>query len=201
MAHRGRRARRGRSSCTCRPGPRTRCRRCCDAAPRHAFVSRVPGLDAVVEAPPYLRPQAAQPLGVAADAPLAVHLHDPAELAVGRGVEVVLDLPDGQRAPECLVPGLVLRRSELGLPQGALEIGEEMGHGLGVVPDVRARAAATAGVVGAAFPGPKPPVGLSKHGGRLEDRQVRGHRFDHLGRQRGVVEAVAESSGLRRKVS
>jgi len=37
----------------------------------------------------HLRPETAQPVGIAADAPLAVHFHDAAKLPVGGGVEVV----------------------------------------------------------------------------------------------------------------
>ena len=77
----------------------------------HALQLRIPGRDAVVEALRHLRPQPAQPLGVAADAPVAVHLEDAAELSVGGGVEVVLDRPDRQRGAEHLVPGVGLRRA------------------------------------------------------------------------------------------
>ena len=111
-------------------------------------------------------------------------------------MEVVLDRPNRQGAAECLVPGLVLRRAELGLAQRPLQAREEVRDGLGVIPDVRAGAVAAARVVAAAFPAPQPAVGLAHHRRRLQDRQVRGHRFDDLGRQGGVVEAIAEAAGL-----
>jgi hypothetical protein len=100
---------------------------------------RVPGCDAVVEARANLRPEPPQPRRVAADAPLAVHLHDPAELAVGRRVEVVRRRLDRQGDPEILVAALVLADVELGLPQRALQRREQVGDRLGVVPDVGAR--------------------------------------------------------------
>ena len=110
---------------------------CCGSSGQSLAV-RVPGADAVVQARPYPRPEAAQPGRVAADPPLAVDLHDAAELAVGRGVEVVRRGLDGQGDPEVLVAVLVLADRELGLSQGALERRKQVRDRLGVVPDVGA---------------------------------------------------------------
>ena len=168
----------------------------------HALVPGIPRLDAVVQAPFHLRPQPAQPFGVAADAPLAVHLHDAPKLPVGGGVEVVRDGANRQGAAELLVPRLVLRRAELGLAQRPLQAREEVRDGLGVIPDVRAGAVAAARIVAATFPGPQLAVGLAHDRGRLQDRQVRRHRFDDLGRQGGIIKAIAEpaasSAAVRR---
>ena len=163
-----------------------------------AFFGRVPGVDAVVETGLHAGPEPAEPLRVAADAPLAIDLHDAAQLAVGRGVEVVHQRPDRQRAAEHLVAALVLRRPELRLAERPLQGGKQVRDGLRVVPDVRTRAGAAAGVVVAPFPGPQPAVGLAEHGGRLEDREIGRHGLDHFRRQRAVVEAVAEAPRLRR---
>ena len=96
------------------------------------------------------------------------------------------DGPDRQGAAERLMPAVVLRRAELGLAQRALQGREQVRHGLGVVPHVRAGAVAAAGVVAAAFPRPEPAVGLPQDRGRLEDRQVGGHGLDTSG---GSVES------------
>ena len=159
----------------------------------HAAVARVPGLDAVVEARSDAGPEPAQPAFVARDAPLAVDLEDASELAVGRRVERVRRRTDRKRRAEGLVPARVLRHVELGLAQPALERRKQVRQRLRVVPDVGAAPVAAAPVVVAAFPGPEPPVGLAQHGRRLEDREVGRHRLDHLGRQRAVVEALAEA--------
>ncbi len=165
-----------------------------------ALAPRVPGRHAVVEAHAHARPQGAQPTGVPADAPLAVDLHDPAELAVGGRLHLVHGDADGQRRAEGLVAGRVLGDVELGLAQSALQRGKQVGDGLRVVPDVRAGAVAAAGRVGAALPGPEAAVLLAQDRRRLQDGEIRGHRFHHLRRQGGVVEAVAEARRARAPV-
>ncbi len=157
-----------------------------------ALVVGVPGADAVVEAGADLRPEAAEPVGVAADAPLAVDPHDAAELPVGGGRLVVHDGADRQAGAERLVAAIVLRRTEFGFAKGALHRRKEVRQRLGVVPDVGAAAEAAAVGVGASFVRPEPPVGLAEDRRRLEDGEVRRDGFDHLRWQGGVVEAVAE---------
>ena len=157
-----------------------------------AFMSGVPDLNAIVETGFHFRPQTAQPLRVAADTPVAVYFQDASQLPVGRGVEIVRDGPDGQSAAELLVTAVVLRRPELGLPQRALQRGKEMGERLSVVPHVRTGAGTTAGTITAAFPSPQPAILLAQHRGGLQDGEIGGHRVDHLGWQRGIVEAIAE---------
>ena len=62
-------------------------------------------------------------------------------MAVGRGVEVVVERPDGQRGAELLVPAVVLRRTEFRLPQRPFQRWEEVRNRLGIVPNVRAGSA------------------------------------------------------------
>ena len=159
-------------------------------------VPRVPRLDAVVQARLDARPEAAQPRRVAADAPLAVDLHDAAELAVGGGVEVVDGGPDGQRGAEGLVAAC--RPARRGTPSRAASA-PAPGRGAAAPGRSSRRACRSRGsspAVAAAFPAPEPAVRLAQHGGRLENGQVGGHRLDDLGRQRRVVEAVREAGGL-----
>src|SRR5262249_11826682 len=98
------------------------------------FVVRVPGLDTVVETRFHLWPERSEPRGITADPPVAVRLHDSAELSVGRGVEIVNLWANWERSAEGLVAPLVLRHAELGLAERALERREEMRDGLRVVP-------------------------------------------------------------------
>src|SRR5512140_2553405 len=67
-----------------------------------------------------------------------------------------------------------------------------MRYCLRVIPDMGAGAVTAAGVVAASFPRPKLAVGLAQHGGGFQDGEVGGDGFEHLGRKRGIVEAVTE---------
>src|SRR5690606_26595280 len=99
-----------------------------------------------------------EPLGVPRNAPLPVYLHNAAQLAIGRGVEIVLRRTDRDESSERLVAALVLRIEELGAAHAPFELGEEMAEGLLVVPNVRARSFAAAVIVAAPFPRPKAAV-------------------------------------------
>ena len=155
---------------------------------------RVPRRDAIVEALPHPRPEAAQPCRVARHAPVAVHPHEAAELAVGGGRPLMgaLDGLDRQRGAEGLIAAFVLTFAKLGLAKSPLQIREKMGKGLGVIPDMGARTVAASALVVAALPRPEPAVLLSEHCWRLQDAQVRGYRLDRFRGQVGVVEAVRE---------
>jgi hypothetical protein len=162
-----------------------------------AFVAGIPLLDAEVQAGFHLGPKLAQPFGVAADAPLTMNLHDTAKLAVARRVEIVRHWPDGQRAAELLVAALVLRWAEFRLAQRPLQGREQMRNRLRVVPNVRAGAGTTPAAIRATFPAPEPPVRLTQHRRRFQNREVRRHRFDNFRRQRRIVEAIAEPFRVR----
>lgn len=125
-----------------------------------ALAAGIPLVNAVVEAGFDLRPEAAQPVGVAADPPVAMDFEDAAELAVGSGVEVVGNRADRQCAAELLVSAIVLRRTKLRLAERPLQRGEEVRDRLGVIPNVRAGARAAALAVSAPFPRPEAAVGL-----------------------------------------
>ena len=92
---------------------------------------------------------------------------------------------------------VVLQRfAELGFAQGAFQAGEQVGNGLGVIPDVSAGTVAAAGVIAATLPGPQSAIGLPQHGWGLEDGQVGGDGFEDFGRQCRIVETVAEHGGF-----
>ncbi len=124
----------------------------------NAFASRVPGSNAVIHARTSPSARAAQPFGIAGYSPVTVHLHDAAELAVRRGVEIMLNRPDRNSRSKGLVALLVLALVELGLPEATLQIRKEVWNGLGVVPNMGAGTAATPARVGATFPAPEAPV-------------------------------------------
>jgi len=158
-----------------------------------ATVLGVPRLDTVVEAPLDPGPEALEPEGVAADAPLAVDLHDAAQLSIRGGVEVVIRRADGEARAERLVATRILVDEELRVAQRPLEVREEVRQRLGVVPDVGARAVAAAVGIAATLPTPELAVGLALHGGRLEDREVGRDGLDDLGGEGRVVEGPGEA--------
>ena len=154
----------------------------------------IPGLDAVVDALLDAGVKALHPPSIARDLPVAVELHDPAELSVASGVEPVVGGAVWKRGTEVDVAAPVHAAPELLLAKGPLELGVEMGDGLGVVPDVGAAPRTTPLVGEATLPRPQVAVLLAKHRGRLEDREVRRHGVEHVrgqcGREQGVVEGL-----------
>src|SRR6188474_2971651 len=90
---------------------------------------------------------------------LAIHFENGAALAIGGVVEATFGLATERDAAGLLVES---GAEVLHGPRGARELGEKAGLGVGVVPDVGARAVATAN----AFPAPEaavlPPVGCSR---------------------------------------
>src|SRR5690349_16522951 len=71
-----------------------------------------------------------------------------------------------------------------------------MWNGLGVIPNMGARAMTTACVIPTAFPGPKPAIGLPQHGWRLENSQVGRDGFEDFRRQVRVIETITEPGGF-----
>ena len=161
-----------------------------------------PGRDAVVEADsaPSLGQRPLSHAVVSADPPLTVDLHDPAQLAVGCGEEVMGRRLDREGDPEILVPALVLPDVELGLSQRTLERREEVGDRLGVVPDMGAASLALCLVVVASLPSPEAAVRLAQDSRRLQDAQVGRRCLDRLRRKRRVEKAAREALGAAAQV-
>ena len=111
-----------------------------------------------------LGPKSAEPLEVARDAPLPVHLHDAAELAVGCGVKVVFGWADRQEGAEGLVPIIRLRHLKLGVAEAPFKLGKEMADRLSIVPHVGTAALAATVLVVAALPSPESAVCLPEDG-------------------------------------
>ena len=142
---------------------------------------RVPGVDAIIETLHHTRPDLAQPAGIAADAPVAINLYNAAQLTVRGGVEGMIDQrADGEVGTEPLVPARILAVEKLGLPQAALELGEEMRQRLGIIPYMGARTMAAAAPFAAPFPIPQPAVHLAQYGGRFQYAQVARRRLPAL---------------------
>src|SRR4029077_18767762 len=100
-----------------------------------AAVVRIPSANAVVQAAFREGVHFLEPSEVAGNLPVAENFHDAAELAVGSGVEVVLDGAFGERGAEGDVARFVHGAAEFEFAQSGLEAGEEMRKSLGVIPD------------------------------------------------------------------
>lgn len=159
---------------------------------QHALALSVPEPDAVRDRLLHAGPELAQPVDVAADQELAVHLQDAAELPVRRGVEVVARRADGQRGAEVLVARFVLGVEKLRFAHAALEAREQVAERLRVVPHVRAAAVARADAVAAALPAPEPPVPLAQDRRGFQDAQVGADRFHNDLGQRARVKGFGE---------
>src|SRR5690606_6541119 len=99
-----------------------------------AFAVGVPHVDAVFQTLTHPRPETLQPGRVPADAPVAVHLQDTAQLPVRSGMKVRFNWPDGQGRAELLVAPLILIGSKLSFAQRSLKIRKEMRYCLGIIP-------------------------------------------------------------------
>src|SRR5258708_176438 len=133
---------------------------------------RIPGTNAVVETAPREWVHSLQPLGVSGDLPVAIELHDSAELAVRCGVPAMIDGAVGDGAAEVHMAVVVHGALIFHVAKGALELRVKMRKGLRVVPDMRARSVAAAAVRKAAFPSPHVSVLLAEDGWRLENAKV-----------------------------
>jgi hypothetical protein len=71
-----------------------------------------------------------------------------------------------------------------------------MRNGLGVIPDMGARAVTAPPVIRASFEAPQSAVCLSEHCWRFEDSQVGSDSLDHFVRKSRVIEGISEQSGL-----
>src|SRR6185503_11529504 len=150
-------------------------------------MARVPGFYAVIQAYLYHGIYLLQPFIIPADAPVAVDLHNAAQLTVGGRVEIMTIRLYRHGRPKILVTVLRLVFAELGAAQAALQRREQVRHGLRVVQHVRAAAGVAAPGIAGAFPTPKATVVLPQLRRRFQDAQVAGHRLHHLGRQRAAV--------------
>jgi hypothetical protein len=86
---------------------------------------------------------------------------------------------------------------EFGFAEGALETGEKMRKGLGVIPYVGARAVATATVGETSFPAPEIAVFKTEDGRRFENGEIGGDGVEDLCGERGGKESVFECNGAR----
>ena len=117
---------------------------------------------------------------------LAVGAEDAAGLAVDRQPGAFAAMVDHAAAR-------VLGRAEVGpLAEIALQFGKEPGHGVGVVPDVRAGALAAAD----AFPAVEAAVGEAVRGRRGQDRRVEQRAIEEPVGQRRIVPGVVPEPGL-----
>ena len=114
----------------------------------------IPGANAVVQAAFGERVHFPQPIEVAGNLPVAKHFHDPAQLPVGGGVEVVFDGAFGERGAEGDVAGFIHGAAEFQFAQSGLELREKMRKRLGIVPDMRAGTVAAARIGETTFPTP-----------------------------------------------
>ena len=168
---------------------------------QRAASTRIPGLNAEVEAALNRRPHLLQPRRVPGDAPLAIHFQDTAELAIGRAIALALRLgmvrrTNRQISAESLMPAFILTDEKLGFAQRAFKIRKQVRYRLCIVPHMRAAADTAAAVVVASFKTPETAVFLSQDRWRFEDGQVCRNGLDHLRGQRSVIECIPERGAL-----
>ncbi len=101
---------------------------------------RIPVLPSVLEGFAHLGPERPEPVVVARDEPLPIGAQHPAHLAVGGGVVAVIGGRSGRQGEAELHVPVALAEVDrvVLLPHVALQLGEEVRHGLGVAPHVRA---------------------------------------------------------------
>ena len=145
----------------------------------HAGPSGIPAVE-VVRTPGVFnhladrRPHPAQPAGVSGDLPLPVDLHNLAKLTVHAGAEVGLRLPNAERQFESEMGAARSIDGVAGvrLPERTLQIREEEGRRLRIVPDVGAAALAAAGGAADALPPVEGAVLQPQHGRGAQYRQI-----------------------------
>jgi hypothetical protein len=125
-----------------------------------------------------------------------VGFHNPAELAVGGCMKIVLSRANRKSGPENLMSAIVLTFVELSLAECTFQLGKKVGESLSVVPDMSATSVTTATVVTASLPTPESSVTLSEHCGRFEDGQVSRNCLDDLGRECSVVKRITEDGAF-----
>ena len=117
---------------------------------------------------------------------LTIRAEDTARLAVNcqaKPFAAVSD--DARRFVQC--------GSEIGaLPHVAFEIGKQAGHGVGIVPDVRAGALATAG----AFQTPEPSRGKAVRGRTRQARRIEHRAVEEPVGRRGIIPGVVPGPRL-----
>ncbi len=144
-----------------------------------------------------LRPQHPQHRVVAGQLPVAVQLHQAAHLTVGRGQGEFLGPLDGQVDAEAHQPVVAGGLGILDLAHGLGQIAEQEGGGLLVIPHVRARAVAAAGLVAAALPAQQASVRGAERGLRAQRAQVeQGRLLDDFGQVR-LAKCAHELDRLR----
>ena len=170
------------------------------STPEHAGPVRIPavgvvGAPGVLDGAPHVRPQVAQPVRVARQAPVAVQLHDIAELAIRTWPFRRVRRAQWQAEPKTHPAGVVLVVAIVHLAHRALQAGEEERQCLGVVPDVRTAAFAGAGRRVAALPAIERAVLETQRRRRLERREVGRGGVEDRARERGAIQRVAKGDG------
>ena len=139
-----------------------------------------------------MRPQLGEERIVPAERPFAIEPQDGSQLTVDRGEKLLWGGTEDPVRAEVHPPVEARLQPELDPSHRPLELGEQEGGRLRVVPDVRAAPCAAADVVERALPGGEGAVLEPEAGRTAEVRKVRGDRVDHLGRERGAVEALVK---------
>ena len=115
--------------------------------------------------------------------PVAIDLHDAAQLPVGSSGSALIGWAVGNRSAEIHVTALIHGTAQFQVAQSPLQLRVKMRKGLCVVPDVCAGAMAAAAIWGTAFPSPQISVFLAQNRGRLQNAQVCRYRIQHIRRQ------------------
>jgi hypothetical protein len=110
-------------------------------------------------------------------------------------MEVVDGKRVGKRCAEVDMAPVVEGAEVFLLAESALQRGEEVWERLSVVPDVGAGSMTAAGSGMTAFPCPDIAVGLTKNGGRFQDREVGGDGVQDGRRECGGEKSIPESEG------
>src|SRR5258708_18402349 len=107
------------------------------------------------------------PRTVAADPPVPVNFHDSPQLPVCRCVKV-MDLGANRKGcPKLLMACSILALKKLRFTHASFKGGEKVGEGLGIVPDMGARAGTASLVIIGAFPSPEPAIILAQNSRRF----------------------------------
>ena len=144
------------------------------------------------------RPELFHPLVVAGELPFAPDFDYSAELSVGAGAEPsrcrLSSAAERKARPEDHSALLGLIVLIIVLAEAAFEVGEEIGHYVGVVPDVRAGSGAGTVAFVKAFPAVEIALFAdTERGFGLQHRRGRADRFDNLfGQSRGEEFVVPE---------
>ena len=102
------------------------------------MVIRVPGANAVIEASLRQWIQPPQPVRITRDLPVAIDLHDAAQLPVRGSGSIVVNRPVGNGPAEIHVTAFIHRTNQLKVPQSPLKLRIKMRERLRIIPHVRA---------------------------------------------------------------